>query len=670
MSVVELTLEQQLNQLKEKVRSYDIAYYVNDEPLVSDSEYDRLFRQLIELEQANPKLITADSPTQRVGAKPEAGFQEVSHLQPMLSLNNVFDDDSLAQFFTRIEAGSTIDMVCEPKFDGLAVSLVYRNGVLDYAATRGDGLQGEDITANIKTIKAVPLRLDSNTPPPLIEIRGEVFLPIAAFNQLNATLQKENQKTFVNPRNAAAGSLRQLDPSITAKRPLSIFCYAIGAYEGESLPSAHYQRLQYIKSLGLPVSSLAKSVVGMAGVQHYYQQILEQRSMLPFEIDGVVLKVNDISQQQALGFVSRAPRWAVAYKFPAQEEMSKILAVDFQVGRTGAITPVARLAPTFVGGVTVSNATLHNMDEVLRKDIQIGDEVIIRRAGDVIPEVVKVLHDKRQATTKIELPSHCPVCQSIVEKVEGEAVARCTGGLCCQAQLVQAIIHFVSRKAMNIDGMGAKLIELLVEQKMISSVDGLYQLSHQQLTNLPRMGDKSATNIISAIEQSKETTLAKFLYALGIREVGEATARHLALHFSELTAIQQAGILELQQVDDVGPIVAEHIHNFFLESHNLQVIEALLSAGIHFQAQATPPANQASPLAGLTVVLTGTLSQLTREQAKEALLQLGAKVSGSVSKKTALVIAGDKAGSKLDKANQLGVKVIDEQQFIAEYIES
>ncbi len=505
---------QKIEAISEQLRDHAHAYYVLNEPKIPDSEYDRLFQSLLDIEQVHPELVKDDSPTQRVGAKVEGGFQTIKHLKPMLSLNNVFDELSFNQFCDRINARSDESFVCEPKFDGLAISLVYRFGVLDVAATRGDGQSGENITSNIKTIKSIPLKLMAADHIPLIEIRGEVYMPREGFEVLNAGLVKNKEKPFANPRNAAAGSLRQLDPAITEHRPLSIYCYSFGVCEGFELVNDHFSQLMQIKKLGLPVSLLVKQVSGAKEVQAYYDDMLLNRESLPFDIDGVVIKVNDMAIQASLGFISRAPRWAIAYKLPAQEEMSKVLAVDFQVGRTGAITPVARLEPTFVGGVTVSNATLHNMDEVARKDIQIGDVVIIRRAGDVIPELVNVVVEKRADTQRIVMPSHCPECGSMVERIEGEAVSRCSGGLLCKAQLVQAIAHFVSRKAMNIDGLGSKVIERLVEEKLITSLDDLYHLHEAELSAMDRMGSKSAKNLLASIENSKKVSLAKFLYAI------------------------------------------------------------------------------------------------------------------------------------------------------------
>ena len=570
-------IEKDLTLLRETIREYDYHYYVLDDPKVPDSEYDRILHKLSLLEQAHPELITADSPTQRVSGVASLGFETVAHLKPMLSLNNVFDKNSFQQYISRIEADDSTTFVCEPKLDGLAVSLIYRNGLLDVAATRGDGNRGENITQNIKTIAAVPLKLPTNDVPDLIEIRGEVFMPLNSFETLNQTMRDKGEKTFANPRNAAAGSLRQLDSRITSTRPLSLYCYAIGVYEGEKLPQTHFERLALVRTLGLPVCPEINRVTGAVKALTYYQNILARRETIAYEIDGVVIKVDDIVRQQQLGYVSRAPRWAIAYKFPAVEELSEILSVDFQVGRTGALTPVARLKPTPVAGVIVSNATLHNMDEVTRKDIQVGDEVIIRRAGDVIPEVVRVVKEKRKNTQEIIMPTLCPMCDSAVVRVEGESVFRCSGGLYCKAQLTQAIIHYVSRRGMNIDGLGKKQVEVLVKLGLVKNVADLYSLQAEELVKLERMGQKSVENLLNAIESSKQTSLSKFIYALGIREVGEATARNVASHFGLLQGVLDANAEALLLVDDVGPVVAENIVTFFAQPHNREVVDAMCS---------------------------------------------------------------------------------------------
>jgi DNA ligase (NAD+) len=648
--------------LREQLNRHSYLYYVLDNPEIPDSEYDRLYRELQQLEQKHPELVTSDSPTQRVGEQPLKSFSQVTHRIPMLSLDNVFSEDELKAFFKRIGDRLALDeeleFNAEPKLDGLAVSLVYENGLFVQAATRGDGATGEDVTQNVKTIHSVPLRLTAKQIPALLEVRGEIFMPKAGFNRLNQKALEQGEKTFVNPRNAAAGSLRQLDPRITARRPLAFYCYSTGAVEGGSLPDTQHKVLLQLQEWGLPVSPEVKLTRGIDGCIEYYEAVQQLRDDLPYDIDGVVYKVNNITLQQKLGFVARAPRWAVAHKFPAQEEVTYISNVDFQVGRTGAITPVARLDPVFVGGVTVSNATLHNMDEIERKDVRIGDKVIIRRAGDVIPEVVRVVPGSRKKhVKKISLPEKCPVCGSDIERIEGEAVARCTGGLICKAQRTEAIKHFASRKAMDIDGLGDKLVEQMVESGMIESVVDLYRLSIDQVASLERMGQKSAENLIAAINNSREPALAKLIYALGIREVGEATARSLASSLGNLQAIMNAEEETLQQIQDIGPVVAKHITHFFAQQHNQQVINELLKE-IDIQLPAVNQDQQV--LSGKTFVITGTLSNMTRDEARELLQSAGAKVSGSVSAKTDYLLAGEKAGSKLAKAEKLGVKVIDE----------
>ncbi|GAB4393088.1 MAG: NAD-dependent DNA ligase LigA [Gammaproteobacteria bacterium] len=660
-------LAEHIQQLRQRIEQHNYAYYVLNNPTIPDAEYDRLFRELQRLEQQHPELITPDSPTMRVGSVPLTAFKPVQHEQPMLSLHNAFDETEMRAFDQRVVQTlahhAHIEYACEPKIDGLAVSLLYEKGVLVRAATRGDGYTGEDITANVRTIASVPLRLLTGSFPARLEVRGEVFMSKTAFHKLNQYARDQGEKIFANPRNAAAGSLRQLDSRITAKRALSMYCYGVGVYD-KALPEKHTAILQQLKQWGLPVCEWVEVASGIDACLQYYQHILAQREQLPFEIDGVVYKINDKRQQDDLGFVSRAPRWAIAYKFPAQEELTQVLAVEFQVGRTGAITPVARLQPVMVGGVTVSNATLHNMDEVERKDVRVGDTVIVRRAGDVIPEVVSVVHDKRPAyTRKIKLPRHCPVCGSDVERLANEAVARCSGGLYCAAQRKEAIKHFASRKAMDIDGLGDKIIEQLVDKQLIHHVADIYHLTHSQLANLDRLADKSAQNLLTAIEKSKTTTLARFLYALGIREVGEATAHNLALHLGDLTSIQIANEDKLQQIPDIGPTVAQHIVNFFHQAHNQEVIQQLLAAGIHWPAPQTSM-QQDSPVSGKTVVLTGTLTSMTREQAKQALLDLGAKVTNSVSTNTDYLIAGTDPGSKYIKAQQLGVTILEEAEFL------
>lgn len=663
-------IKEQMEQLKENIRVYDHHYYVLDEPLVPDSEYDRCFRTLQELERVHPQYITSDSPTQRVSGSAAETFMPVAHKQPMLSLANVFSSEELDAFIKRAydksnQLAHELEFTCEPKLDGLAVNLTYEQGMLTHAATRGDGAVGENITANIKTIHAIPLKLNTLNPPALVEVRGEVYIPKADFDAFNQKAREAGDKVFANPRNAAAGSLRQLNPAITASRPLAIYCYAIGAYDGLPLPDSHWQQLVQLKEWGFRVSSEIQLKKGAQGCLEYYQYILDKRAQLPFEIDGVVYKIDSIALQKKLGFVSRAPRFACAHKFPALEEMTRLLSVDFQVGRTGALTPVARLEPVNVAGVTVSNATLHNLDEITRKDIRIGDYVIIRRAGDVIPEVVSVVLSKRPADTlHIELPKHCPVCGSDVLREEGEAVARCVGGLFCKAQLKRMLWHFASRKAMYIEGLGSGLIEQLVDEGVIRHLPDLYRLDLPTLAALPRMGEKSADNLLTALENSKKTTFNRFLYALGIREIGESSARILAEHFADMAAIQHATLDELMSLKDVGPIVAHHVVEFFSQAHNIEVIEQLLALGIHWPKVEKKEANIHHALFGKTVVLTGSLTQMSRDEAKARLLAVGAKVSGSVSAKTHLVVAGTDAGSKLTKANELGIKVIDEEQMV------
>ncbi|MGC1182103.1 NAD-dependent DNA ligase LigA [Legionella sp.] len=668
MSIDEI--KEQIEVLKNKIRHYDYHYYVLDEPLVPDVEYDRCFRILYDLEIQHPELLTTDSPTQRVGGTPADAFMPVAHKQPMLSLSNVFSDEELQAFIKRAtekldEPAQQLVFTCEPKLDGLAVNLTYENGVLVSASTRGDGATGENITANIKTITSVPLILRVNNPPRFIEIRGEVYMPKAGFEEYNKNAQMRGEKLFANPRNAAAGSLRQLNPAVTAHRPIAIYCYGIGAHEGYHLPDSHWEQLQLLKEFGFRISSENKRELGVVGCLKYYHNLLARRTELPFEIDGVVYKIDSIPLQQQLGFISRAPRFACAHKFPASEEMTVVLAVDFQVGRTGALTPVARLEPVKVAGVTVSNATLHNMDEISRKDIHIGDTVVIRRAGDVIPEVVSVILEKRPADIKsIHMPEKCPVCGSDVVREEGEAVARCVGGLFCKAQLKRMMWHFASRKAMYIEGLGSVLIEQLVDENIIRHLPDLYELDASTLANLPRMGEKSAQNLLHALERSKKTTFNRFLYALGIREIGESSARVLAEHFGTIPSIVAATEEELISLNDIGPVGAANVVLFFAQDHNLHVIERLLALGIHWPKLDKKQINSENPFFGKTVVLTGTLSTLGREEAKAKLLASGAKVSGSVSAKTHYVIVGSEAGSKLDRANELGVRVLNEELFL------
>ena len=666
-----MSLQQQIDKLRQDLRRYEYEYHVLDNPTIPDAEYDRLFHQLKALEAANPELITADSPTQRVGAKPLSGFAQIRHEIPMLSLDNAFSDEEFYAFVKRIEdrlirLPEPLTFCCEPKLDGLAVSILYVNGVLTQAATRGDGTTGEDITANIRTIRNIPLQLLMDNPPARLEVRGEVFMPHAGFERLNQQALEKGEKTFANPRNAAAGSLRQLDPKITSKRPLVLNAYGIGIAEGVDLPNTHYDRLQWLKSIGIPVNPEIRLCNGTDEVLDFYRDIQNKRSSLGYDIDGTVLKINDIALQEKLGFISKAPRWAIAYKFPAQEELTRLNDVEFQVGRTGAITPVAKLEPVFVAGVTVSNATLHNGDEIERLDIAIGDTVVIRRAGDVIPQIIGVLHDRRPADARpIVFPETCPVCDSAIVRIEGEAVARCTGGLFCAAQRKEALKHFVSRKAMNIDGVGGKLIEQLVDRELIHTPADLFKLDLTTLTRLERMGAKSAENALASLEKAKNTTLARFIFALGIREVGEATALNLANHFKTLEALQNADLEALQQVPDVGEVVANRILAFWHEPHNVAVVNDLIAQGVHWDDVEVKEVGE-NLFKGKTVVLTGTLTQMGRNEAKALLQEMGAKVSGSVSAKTDFVIAGDAAGSKLTKAQELGVTVLTEEEFLAQ----
>ena len=666
-----MSLQQQIDTLRHDLRRYEYEYHVLDNPTIPDAEYDRLFHQLKALEAAHPELITADSPTQRVGAKPLSGFAQIRHEIPMLSLDNAFSDEEFYAFVKRIEdrlirLPEPLTFCCEPKLDGLAVSILYVNGILTQAATRGDGATGEDITANIRTIRNIPLQLLMDNPPARLEVRGEVFMPHAGFERLNQQALEKGEKTFANPRNAAAGSLRQLDPKITSKRPLVLNAYGIGIAEGVDLPNTHYDRLQWLKSIGIPVNPEIRLCNGTDEVLDFYRDIQNKRSALGYDIDGTVLKINDIALQEKLGFISKAPRWAIAYKFPAQEELTRLNDVEFQVGRTGAITPVAKLEPVFVAGVTVSNATLHNGDEIERLDIAIGDTVVIRRAGDVIPQIIGVLHDRRPADARpIVFPETCPVCDSAIVRIEGEAVARCTGGLFCAAQRKEALKHFVSRKAMDIDGVGGKLIEQLVDRELVHTPADLFKLDLTTLTRLERMGAKSAENALASLEKAKNTTLARFIFALGIREVGEATALNLANHFKTLEALQNADLEALQQVPDVGEVVANRILAFWHEPHNVAVVNDLIAQGVHWETVETKEVTE-NRFKGKTVVLTGTLTQMGRNEAKALLQDMGAKVSGSVSAKTDFVIAGDAAGSKLTKAQELGVTVLTEEEFLAQ----
>jgi len=665
--VASAKIRQQVEQLRKTINHHNFLYYVQDAPQIPDSEYDRLLRELQKLEQEFPELIVPESPTQRVGAPPLAQFAEVRHRLPMLSLNNAFEEQEVADFDRRARERLQLDEIrytAEPKLDGLAISLLYESGVLTRGATRGDGTSGEDVTQNVRTIDAIPLQLQGADYPQVLEVRGEVIMTRSGFERLNNTQRDKGEKTFANPRNAAAGSLRQLDSRITAGRPLSFYAYAVGVVEDGELADTQYDILKQLRGWGLRTNPEIKRVTGVAGCLRYYHALEALRDSLDYDIDGVVYKVDAIAQQESLGFVSRAPRWAVAHKFAAQEEMTRLLDIEWQVGRTGALTPVARLEPVFVGGVTVSNATLHNQDEIDRKDIRIGDTVIVRRAGDVIPEVVGVVAAQRKkGARKIHFPASCPICQSEVLRLENEAAARCTGGLFCAAQRKEAIKHFASRRAMDIEGLGDKLVEQLVDQEMVHDVADLFSLSQEQLAGMERMAEKSAANVLAALAKSKSTTLPRFLFALGIRQVGETTARTLAGHFGSLEAIMHADQQKLEAVPDVGPVVAESIAHFFHEPHNRKVIKKLQDAGVSWPDIEITPA-EAQPLAGKTFVITGTLSGMSRDQAKEKLQQLGARVSDSVSKKTDYVIIGENPGSKASKAEELGLSILDEQGLL------
>lgn len=659
--------ERRITELRAQITRNDYRYYVLDDPDLPDAEYDKLMIELRALEAEYPDLITADSPTQRVSGEPVATFGVVTHKVPMLSLDNAFTDEDVLAFDRRIherlgpDAAAELDYVAEPKLDGLAVTVIYEHGKLVRAATRGDGVKGEDVTANVRTIHKVPHKLKGH-PPQVLEVRGEVFMQIKGFERMNRILREKGEKTYINPRNSASGSLRQLDPGITAKRPLDMYFYAVGTVEGGKLPPLQWDVLQAFDSWGLPICPDATVVTGTQGLLDYFRGMGQKRSSLSYQIDGVVYKLNNRADQERLGFVSRAPRWATAHKFPAEEATTTVQKIEFQVGRTGALTPVARLEPVFVGGVTVSNVTLHNIDEVKRKDVRAGDTVVVRRAGDVIPEVVRVVSHISEDAPIVELPSKCPVCGSQVIQVEGEAVARCTGGFTCRAQRQESLRHFASRRAMDIEGLGDKIIEQLVEQDLVKSPADLYTLTPEKLADLERMGEKSAAKLVQAIHKSRETTLARFLFALGIRDVGEATALALAQHFGKLEALLGSNADEIQQVPDIGPVVAAHVAAFFASPEHRKVIERLREEGVRW-ADVAKPSVEGQPFAGMTFVITGTLDSMSREEAQEALIALGAKVSGSVSKKTRYVVAGAEAGSKLKKANELGVEVLDEAQF-------
>lgn len=653
--------------LRELINQHNYRYYVLDEPSIPDAEYDALMRELQAIETDHPHLITSDSPTQRVGATPINQFETIKHREPMLSLGNAFNAEDLNAFHKRITdtlADNEVTYAAETKLDGLAVSIIYEDGLLTQAATRGDGQVGENITHNVRTISMIPLRLVGENVPSLLEVRGEVFMDEQGFQKLNTQQRDNNEKVFANPRNAAAGSLRQLDPKIASSRPLRFYAYSVGVCS-EELAQTHFLRLQQLKKLGLPVSSENKLLNGVDECIDYHADILNRRDGLGYDVDGVVFKIDSIEQQQELGFVSRAPRWAIAYKFPAQEQLTTVSAIDIQVGRTGALTPVARLEPVSVAGVTITNATLHNIDEIRRKDVRVGDTVSVRRAGDVIPEVVSVIKDQRPQESKVfEFPNTCPICNSDTYRIEGEAVIRCSNGMFCPAQAVQAIIHFASRKAMNIDGLGDKLIEQLYENSLIKTVADLYKLQDKraELLKLERMAEKSLDNLLKAIENSKEISLDKFIYALGVREVGEATARALAQEFGNIESLMQAVQEQLEAINDVGPVVASNIISYFANQDNQAMVRELLTSGIKFPKQA---AKQTSVFSNKRVVITGSLAELKRDEAKELLLSLGAKVSSSVSKNTDYLICGEAPGSKREKAETLGVEILEEQAFLA-----
>ncbi|WP_355659604.1 NAD-dependent DNA ligase LigA [Halomonas salifodinae] len=666
MSQPDPTIRDEVARLRAELDDANYRYYVLDDPRLTDADYDRRLRRLQQLEEAHPALASDDSPTQRVGAAPAAGFPEIQHAVPMLSLDNAFDEEELAAFVKRIADrlemdGDDLAFCCEPKLDGAAVSLVYERGRLVNGATRGDGRTGEGITSNLRTLRSIPLRLRGEAPPELLEVRGEVTMRHATFEAMNERAREEGTKVFANPRNAAAGSLRQLDPRITATRPLEFSAYQVARIQPDPGDATHSQLMARLAEVGLRTSAELQVVRGAAGVIDYCRRLGEKRDALGYDIDGVVIKVDDLRLQRELGFVARAPRWAIAFKFPAQEQVTRLNDVEFQVGRTGAITPVARLEPVAVAGVIVANATLHNADEIARLGVKIGDSVAIRRAGDVIPQVVRVV-TPAETGREIAFPERCPVCDSQIERLEGEAVARCSGGLYCAAQRKEALKHFASRRALDIEGLGVKLIDQLVERDWVKTPADLFRLRAAHLAELPRMGEKSAENLVAALEKAKHTTLARFIYALGIREVGEATAANLARHFGTLEALMGADSEALEAVEDVGPIVARHVHTFFRQPHNRETLEDLLACGLQWEEAAV--AARPQPLAGQTWVLTGTLESMTRDQGKARLQALGAKVAGSVSKKTAGLVAGEAAGSKLTKAEQLGVPVLDEAAFL------
>jgi DNA ligase (NAD+) len=660
-------IKKKIQELIEKINLFDYQYYVLDNPSVSDFEYDKIFRLLIDLENEYPELIQPDSPTQRVGGEALEAFESVIHRQAMLSLNNAFEEDELIAFDKRIKDAIGVDEIeyaVEPKFDGLAITLTYENGIFIQGATRGDGYTGENVTHNLKTIRSIPTKLNYPNPPKVLEVRGEVLMLKKDFELLNQTQESLGEKKFANPRNAAAGSLRQLDPRITAKRPLTFFSYGLGVCEPNLNLKTHTETIQLLKQFNLPISDLSASVKGVQGLKSFYEKVLKLRDSLAYDIDGVVYKVNSFNYQNELGFVSRAPRWAIAHKFPAEEALTEILDINVQVGRTGAITPVARLKPVFVGGVTVTNATLHNEDEMIRKDVHIGDIVSVRRAGDVIPEIVRVLIDKRpKIIKKFKMPTICPECGSPLTRIDDEAVIRCSGGLICPAQQKQSIIHFASRKAMDIEGLGDKSIEQLVTVGLIHELPDIYKLELEQLINLDRMAEKSAQNLLNAIEKSKNTTLPRFIYALGIRNVGESTAKDLASFYGDIDEIMKQTEDNLQLVPDIGPTVAKSISDFFKQNKNRELIQSLRKLGINWPKHDIKK-SISGIFAGKTFVLTGTLPSMSREEAKSIIEMNGGKVAGSVSKKTDYVVAGSDAGSKLATAQELGIKVISQDELL------
>jgi DNA ligase (NAD+) len=670
----EETIEERLQALRTAIALHDYHYYVQDAPIIPDAEYDQLFRALQQLEQRYPHLITPDSPTQRVGAPPLKMFAQFAHRTPMLSLANAFSENEVNAFDRRIREALNVDLVnyaVEPKFDGLAINLVYENGILVRGATRGDGYTGEDITLNLRTLPSIPLRLQAADVPDSFEVRGEVVMLRTDFERLNQQQREKGEKTFVNPRNAAAGSLRQLDSRITAARKLTFYAYGIGSHHIERpVFSKHSEILDYLVSQRFRVAQQSTTVAGVAALLNYYHEMNALRTTLPYDIDGVVYKVDDLAQQEKLGYVARAPRFAIAHKFPAQEATTELLAIEIQVGRTGAMTPVARLAPVFVGGVTVTNATLHNEDEIQRKQIMVGDQVIVRRAGDVIPEIVAAVPGQRSHDARpFIMPDHCPVCGSKAVRLPGEAVTRCTGGLYCPAQQKQAILHFASRRAIDIDGLGEKLVDQLIDRSLVHTPADLYQLDIDTLIKLERMAEKSARNLIMAIEHSKQTTFPRFIYALGIRHVGEATAKILARQAGNLDHLMDLNVEQLQHIPDIGPVVAQSIKDFFSEVHNRQVIEQLRQHGLRWEEYSSKIEQQSSRLnpavSGKTFVLTGTLPNMTREKAKSEIEQRGGKVTGSVSSTTNYVVAGSDPGSKYNKAIELGIPILNEEQLLS-----